>query len=225
MWPHAISVGVTSADFFVQPAGPRRCGVIGAGGHAKVVVSALQSAGFEVVGCFDDDPALSGRSVCGAPVLGGLADASASGLALIIAVGANTARERLARRFEGSGWITAVHARALYEAAAPPGPGTLVALGAMVQVDARIGAHVILNTGSIVEHDCRIGDFVHIGPGAALGGGVVVEDGAFVGLGARILPRVRIGAGAVIGAGATVVRDVPPGATQAGTPARELRPQ
>lgn len=222
MGAHAISIEVTSADFFDRPADPRRCVVIGAGGHAKVVISALRSAGTEIVGCFDDDPALLGRNVCGAPVLGAISAASASGLPLIIAIGSNTARGRLARMLRGGDWITAVHSRALYEGT-PPGPGTFVALGAIVQADAKVGAHVILNTGSIVEHDCRIGDFVHIGPGATLGGGVVVEDGALVGLGAQLLPRVRVGAGAVIGAGATVVRDVPPGATHAGTPARDLR--
>jgi UDP-3-O-[3-hydroxymyristoyl] glucosamine N-acyltransferase len=39
--------------------------------------------------------------------------------------------------------------------------------------------------------------------------------------GATILPRIAIGADAVVAAGAVVVRDVPPGATVMGVPARE----
>jgi len=48
----------------------------------------------------------------------------------------------------------------------------------------------------------------------------VVEGGASIGTGAVILGGIRIGAGALVGAGAVVTRDVAPGATVAGVPAR-----
>lgn len=50
----------------------------------------------------------------------------------------------------------------------------------------------------------------------------VVEDGASIGSGATILGGVRIGAGALVGAGAVVTRDVAPGTTVVGNPARAL---
>ena len=43
-----------------------------------------------------------------------------------------------------------------------------------------------------------------------------------IGTGAIILPRVRVGDGATVGAGAVVTRDVPPGVTVVGNPARVL---
>ena len=43
--------------------------VIGAGGHAKVVIEALRWSGWNVIGCTDGDP--SPRQVVGAPVIGG----------------------------------------------------------------------------------------------------------------------------------------------------------
>ena len=50
----------------------------------------------------------------------------------------------------------------------------------------------------------------------------VVESGASVGSGALVLGGVRIGAGALVGAGAVVTRDVDPGETVAGVPARAI---
>ncbi|HEU67991.1 MAG TPA: sugar acetyltransferase, partial [Candidatus Acetothermia bacterium] len=43
-----------------------------------------------------------------------------------------------------------------------------------------------------------------------------------VGVGASVIPGVRIGAWSVVGAGAAVIRDVAPGSTVAGVPARSL---
>jgi len=49
---------------------------------------------------------------------------------------------------------------------------------------------------------------------------VVIEDDVWIGIGAIILKGVTIGAGARIGAGAVVTRDIPPGITVFGNPAR-----
>ena len=50
----------------------------------------------------------------------------------------------------------------------------------------------------------------------------IVERRASLGSGAVILGGIRIGEGAIVGAGAVVTRDVPAGATVAGSPARVL---
>ena len=53
----------------------------------------------------------------------------------------------------------------------------------------------------------------------------VVERRASIGSGAVIMGGVRIGEGALVGAGAVVTRDVAPGETVAGVPARLLPPR
>jgi acetyltransferase-like isoleucine patch superfamily enzyme len=52
--------------------------------------------------------------------------------------------------------------------------------------------------------------------------GTVVARGASVGSGAVVLGGVQVGAGALVGAGAVVTKDVAPGATVVGVPARAM---
>lgn len=102
------------------------------------------------------------------------------------------------------------------------GEGCLFSPGAVLTSNIRIGVHFHCNLQSIVEHDCRIGDFVTFGPGVRCNGAVTIGDLAYIGAGAMIRQGLTIGEGAVVGMGAVVVKDVPPGSTVAGNPARPL---
>jgi sugar O-acyltransferase (sialic acid O-acetyltransferase NeuD family) len=91
----------------------------------------------------------------------------------------------------------------------------------------RIGQHFHANLYSYVEHDCVIGDFVTFAPGVMCNGNVHIEDYVYIGAGAVIKqgspssPLV-IGRGAIVGMGAVVTKNVPPGVTVVGSPARPL---
>jgi sugar O-acyltransferase (sialic acid O-acetyltransferase NeuD family) len=200
--------------------------VLGAGGHAKVVIDALLSAGRRVLCCYDDDPALAGREPVSGIAVAGPIDLALSrprvGVLAVVAIGDNGARRRIARRWTGDFGVVAAPS-AVVGRGVRIGPGSMILQSATVNIDAEIGSHVILNTACSVDHDCRIGDFVHVAPGCHLGGSVSVGEGAFLGIGARVLPGVRIGRRAVVGAGSVVTKDLPGGCTAVGVPARVIK--
>ncbi len=200
-----------------------RVGVFGAGGHAKVVIDVLRSAGAEVVACLV--PGGSGE-FCGVPVIDeadGVATVFADGSVLaFVAIGDNAARRGLAGRLRrrGLAFANAVSPSAYLAADVALGTGILIGPNAAINTATVLGDDVIVNTGATVDHDNVIGDGVHIAPGSHLAGTVTVGDGAFLGIGTSVIPGIRIGAGAILGAGSVVIRDVPAGARAWGNPAR-----
>ncbi len=88
----------------------------------------------------------------------------------------------------------------------------------------RMQGYVGLASGVVVEDDCFFGAQVVVNAGLTMGsrpsGPPVLRRGARIGSGALVLPGAEVGAHAVVGAGAVVVRDVPPGTTVRGVPAR-----
>jgi len=194
--------------------------VIGAGGHAKVVISAAIEAGWDIAGIVDE----SGQrtELMGMPVTSDASQVEAD--AFVVAIGDNRVRAERYAHYLAQGLIAAavLHPRATLDPSARIGAGTVAFAGAVVNADAEIGDNVILNTGCTVDHDCVIGAHSHIAPGVNLSGAGTVGDGALMGVGSCAIPLARIGAWAVVGAGSTVIDPVGDGVTAAGSPARKL---
>lgn len=194
--------------------------IVGAGGHAKVVLDALLAAGVarDAIELRDGNPARAGERVLGFEIhhpegIGGDGPVH-------VAIGSNIVRARLAATAHEL--VTIIHPTALVAASASIGAGSFIAARAIVGPDARVGAGVIVNHGAVVDHDCVVGDFAHIAPGAVLGGGASVGAQTLVGAGAILLPAATVGRDVTVGAGAVVLRAIGDGETWAGNPATKL---
>ncbi|QXE90592.1 acetyltransferase [Geomonas subterranea] len=202
--------------------------IIGAGGHAKVLVEALLAEGALIAGMLDADPARLGDSVLGVPVIGDdntAEDFPRDAVRLVNGIGSiglPEMRRSIFERFSARGYrfATVVHPSAVVASDVELGAGAQIMAGAVLQPGCRIGDNVIINTRASVDHDCTIGDHTHIAPGVTLSGGVTVGSGCHVGTGATVIQGVRIGDGSVIGAGAVVTKDVAAGLTVVGVPAK-----
>ena len=206
--------------------------LVGAGGHARVVLDAARAGGSEVIAVVDARAELVGSSFEGLEVVGDESKIVAlreRGVdAVLLGVGSvavGDTRRALYARISALGLALPIvrHPSSVVSPTATLGPACVVFANATINPGARIGLNVIVNTAAIVDHDVRVGDHAHVSPGAHLAGGVTIGEGSHVGIGSTVLQGVRIGAGVVVGAGAVVLRDVPDGDWVAGVPARSIR--
>ena len=117
-------------------------------------------------------------------------------------------------------------------------PGSVVGAGSEIGnyaevKQSRLGARVRQHHFSYLG-DAQVGNDVNIGAGAVTANfdgttkhQTVIGDGAFIGVDTMLRAPLTVGAGAKTGAGSVVTRDVAPGTTVVGVPARriELRRQ
>ncbi len=107
--------------------------------------------------------------------------------------------------------------------------------GIEIHPGARIGRRLFIDhgMGCLIGETAEIGDDVTLYHGVTLGGVSLekerrhptLEDGVIVGAGAQVLGPITIGARARIGANAVVLKDVAPGVTMVGIPARQAVPR
>ncbi|MEU9143573.1 NeuD/PglB/VioB family sugar acetyltransferase [Streptomyces sp. NPDC048349] len=214
--------------------------IVGAGGFARETAQAVRDVAaadaargrpprWRLAGHLDDDPALHGREVDGAPVLGGservheLADAR-----VLVCVGSPrdyAVRARLVRRLglPASRYATVVHPTAAVSGSSVLGAGSVLLAHCVLTAAVRVGSHVAVMPHAVLTHDDAVGDFATLASGVRLGGGVRVGRGTYLGAGSLVREYTAVGAWSLTGMGSTVLADVPPGEVWAGSPARRLR--
>lgn len=202
--------------------------VIGAGGHAKVVIDSIVLSGTaRIVGLTDADT--TRRHVAGFSVLGSddvLQRLRGEGVTkAFVALGDNRLRRKVMMRARAMGFelLNAIHPSAVISPSARLGGGVAVMAGVVINAETQVDDGAIINTGAVVDHDGRIGQASHIGPRCALAGNVSIGEEVFLGVGAVVVPGVTIGARTMVGAGACVVSDLPEAVVAVGVPAKVRR--
>ncbi|MDT8903839.1 acetyltransferase [Anaeroselena agilis] len=205
--------------------------VIGAGGHARILIDALVLTGREVIGIVDADVGRHGDKVLGIPVIGDDAAVfahSPANVELVNGLGSiqsTESREKVYNKFKQAGYSFSVviHPAATVAPDVRVGEGVQVMAGVVIQTGSRIGSNAIINTRASVDHDCAIGNHTHVAPGAVLSGGVQVGDDVHIGTGAIIIQGIKIGKGSLIAAGAVIVQDVLAGEKIMGVPGKAVK--
>ncbi len=218
-----MSVSVSGRDIIV----------VGASGHARVLVHLLQNLGMTPAALIDIDTELHGTDIYGVSVIGGddaVLARQPSDIVLVNAVGNAPGagqsglhvRRTVFEKFKEHGFefINVVSDDTSVSKRSTLGEGVQAITRSIIHPGVNIGDNTILNTGASLDHDCWVGAHSHIAPWAVLCGGVTVGDDCHIGARAVLVPGIRVGDGAVVGAGAVVIADVAPATTVVGNPAR-----
>ncbi len=202
--------------------------VVGAGGFGRECVDIVDSlnergAGIELVGFVDDgtvDATL--LAALELPHLGGTMQPDPSWSRFVVGIGDGRIRRTLSERLLAAGLTptTLIHPSATIGRSTQIGAGSIVAAGARITTNVRIGRGADIHVNATVGHDSVLGDYVSVFPGATISGSVHLCETATIGTGANVLPGIRVGPGTTVGAGAVVVDDVDAGDVVVGVPAR-----
>ncbi|MCO5141918.1 MAG: acetyltransferase [Oligoflexia bacterium] len=204
--------------------------VLGAGGHAKVLIDLMKKSNLEIEGVLDLDVSKRGSNILGVPILGDEENLKKRGPKTVFLVNGlgsikNTEpREKLFKKYFDLGFDfpNIVHPSAVVAEDVSFGFGVQIMAGVVVQSGTCLGNNVILNTRVSIDHDCNIADHVHIAPGCVLSGDISVGLGSHIGVGATIIQGVSVGSNALIGAGAVVLKNIKDKEVVVGVPARAL---
>ena len=203
--------------------------VYGAGEFGSLIANVLSyHDDLEIAAYGDDDPQKTVDHIDGIPVFGQkdlLNFAEQNNIKLAItAIGNNTIRAEKFNLLKNTGFqmISIVHPQALIDTKVSYGDNVIIEMGTAIHTNSKIGNNVFLGGEALIGHHNIIGDHVLVGGNVSFGGSVVVEDYVSLGVGASIKPGIRLGEGSVIGVGAAVIKDVEPGTTVVGVPAKPI---
>jgi acetyltransferase EpsM len=192
--------------------------ILGAGGHAKVVIEIAEELGYKVE-VFDQNIQIS-------KILDYSVSNDINSLLekenIFYAFGNNGYRKINSLKFNSANF-NLIHPFSRISKSAFLGTGNVVMAGVIINSSVKIGNHCVINTSACIDHDCVIEDFVHISPNAALAGNITVKEGAQVGIGASVKQNITIGKWSLIGAGAVVINDVPDNVVVVGNPAKIIK--
>jgi UDP-perosamine 4-acetyltransferase len=205
--------------------------LLGAGGHASVVLDLLRELQCEVLGV--SDPALLAQSVLqwqGLPVWDDatvIAKYLPTHVFLANGVGfvqTPEPRQGVFHTYAQMGFVfpALVHPFSWVAPDVLLEAGVQIMAGAVVQTGTTLGTNTLVNTGARIDHGCQIGPHSHVACGAILCGDVHLGTSTFIGAGSVLIQGVSLGNHCTVGAGSVVLHSHGDHQRLVGTPARTI---
>lgn len=190
--------------------------VLGAGGHAMVVLDILQQLKVKILAICSSDKPKKYSVFEGLTFLSNdsaVFDFSPKDVYLVNGIGSlpgSKKRAEIFRFYKNANYefMSIISPYSIISTHAKIEEGVQIFANSVINAGASIGANTIINTGCVVEHECKIGNDNHIAPGASISGSVITHEFVHVGVGANIIQGVEVGKNSIIGAGATLTENL-----------------
>lgn len=204
--------------------------IIGAGGMGRQVCMFAQSCeGFNkeyvIKGFLDDNPHAMDGFENYPPVLGSVEGYQIQPDDIFFnSIGSVSAKKKCINILLGKGgeFITLVHPTAQITPGSKIGRGCMIAAKVGIGTESIIGDFCLIQSNAIIGHDVHVGNFCRIDCNVVLIADVHMDDDVCVHTSSVVNHRVHIGEGATVGALSFVIRNVKPGTTVQGNPAKRI---
>lgn len=204
----------------------KKCAVLGASGHGKVIAEIADLNGYSV--SFFDDKWPIEKKLEKWAVIGNfqsLLPIAPQFDLTVVAIGDNHIRCEKYNLLNSAGAKFGVlaHPKSYVSESAIIEEGSVIMANSSICAFSKIGKSCIINTGATIDHDCFIQDFVHISPGANLAGEVKVGAFSWIGIGSQVKQQIKIGKSSIVAAGSTVIQEINDFKMVCGNPAKEKK--
>jgi len=209
--------------------------IYGAGGYGREVaclINRINEAGgvpvWNLIGFFDDNPALKGTRNEYGEVLGGndVLNAWEKPLSIAIAIGApdilKLIVERITNPLVEYPNLTDPSVEFLDKNNVRFGKGNILCAKCVFSCNVTIGSFNLFNVSAGVGHDASFGDYNVIMPNVNISGGVRIGNCNMFGVKSTVLQYLKIGDNVKIGAGSLMMRNGRSGGLYFGTAANRM---
>ena len=204
--------------------------IIGAGGMGRQVsLFAKSCVGYRknyiVKGYLDDNPQAMEGYKDFPPVIGTVDGYEIQPDDIFFsAIGDVSVKKRCIKKIldRGGDFITLIHPTALISEGTKIGKGCMIGSLVGIGTETTIGDFCLIQSKAIIGHDVRVGNFARIDCNVVLIAGVNVADDVCIHTSAVVNHNVNLGEGSTVGAMSFVIRNVKPGQTVYGNPAKLL---
>lgn len=184
--------------------------LIGAGGHAKVIVDTIEkSKKYDIIGFTDQNvpikPVYKNYHVISTDQhLEAIFNNGVQNAFICIGfMGLPSVREQIYFKLKKIGYTLPViiDPSAVLASDVCIGEGTYIGKNTIINADVKIGKMCIINTAAVIEHECSIQDFTHISINATICGQTSIGKNVFIGANATVIQNCVISDNCFIKAG------------------------
>ena len=123
---------------------------------------------------------------------------------------------------KGGTFLPLISSQSIIHPNAQIGEGVMISAFCSISANTKIGDFTTIQPFCNIGHDAVIGDFCALESYSFMGGFSSIGNDVTLHTRTTILPHIKVGDAAVVGAGSVVIRNVKPGITVFGVPAKKV---